>query len=131
MKLAIVFLLFALVVVQDVDAWRGRRFFRRIKNAVKRVVATVTRWVKVWNTAKKVWEYVKVSGKRDVNSLDLNGDGHVDIDELSKMVDEREARDLIESMSDSSDRVPVQEFERYIRELNELTEEDIHRQFEQ
>ena len=41
-----------------------------------------------------------IKGKRDVNSLDLNNDGHVDIEELAKVIDEREARDLIESMSE-------------------------------
>ncbi|XP_041361763.1 uncharacterized protein LOC121377744 [Gigantopelta aegis] len=134
MKIAIVLLLVALVAVQDTEGWR---FWRRVKNAVKRVVnvvkrvaSSVKKVVRVWNTAKKIWETVK-TGKRDVNSLDLNGDGHVDIDELSKMVDERDARDLIESMSDSSGRVSVQEFERNLRDLSELTEEDIYNQFKQ
>ncbi|XP_041361742.1 uncharacterized protein LOC121377722 [Gigantopelta aegis] len=133
MKIAIVLvLLVALVSVQEADAWfRFRRIVRRVVRGVSRVVRVINRVKTVWNNAKQCWETIKGIGKRDENSFDLNKDGHVDLEELSKMIGEREARDLMDALSGSYDPVPVEEFKRNVRDLAELSEEDLMKQVEE
>ncbi|XP_041361841.1 uncharacterized protein LOC121377807 [Gigantopelta aegis] len=96
----------------NVESWR-RRFFRRFR----RFVRLVTKPIKVWRNGKWIWK--TVTGKRGVSELDLNNDGHVDLEELTKMIGERDARDLMETLSGSSNSVPIEEFERNLRDLTE------------
>ncbi|XP_041360573.1 uncharacterized protein LOC121376852 [Gigantopelta aegis] len=135
MKIAIILVfLVALVSLQEADAWgrfRFRRIVRRVWRGVKRVVRVVSRVKTVWNNAKQCWDTIKSIGKRDENTFDLNKDGHVDLEELGKMIGEREARDLMEALSGSFDPVPVEEFKRNVRDLAELSEEDLFKQVEE
>ncbi|XP_041362170.1 uncharacterized protein LOC121378134 [Gigantopelta aegis] len=133
MKIAIVlFLLVAVVAVQDSDAWFVRSVVRSVVRAVRNVIRGVRRVTRaVWRNARKCWRAIIRIGKRDNNSLDLNKDGHVDLKELGKILGEREARDLMEAMSGSTDPVPVEEFKRNVRDLTELSEEDLYNQVEE
>ena len=55
----------------------------------------------VWSYARESYHTMQSVNRRDVDSIDLNKDGRVDVEELAKVIGAREARDLMEFMSDS------------------------------
>ena len=55
----------------------------------------------VYDGAKDCYNTIKQLGKRDGSTIDFNKDGQVDVEELEKILGERQARDLMEAVSGS------------------------------
>ncbi|XP_071081942.1 uncharacterized protein [Haliotis cracherodii] len=104
MRLFLVLLLVAIVSIPQSDAWGRRR--RRF-----------VRWRTVGTIAKIG---ARVLGKRNVDNLDTNMDGTIDLSEAETLMDRRSAMELLSFSDENGDSsVSLEEFARSINNLEQ------------
>ncbi|XP_071082059.1 uncharacterized protein [Haliotis cracherodii] len=105
MRLFLVLLLVAIVSIPQSDAWGRRR--RRF-----------VRWRTV-GTIAKIGARVLL-GKRNVDNLDTNMDGTIDLSEAEALMDRRSAMELLSFSDENGDSsVSLEEFARSINNLEQ------------